>query len=66
LADELSRDCTISDPTWSLLATRHDEAALVEIPFVVGQYTMLSMFAGALGVELEAGHDPLPRPAITR
>jgi hypothetical protein len=32
----------------------------VELLFVVGQYTMLSMLANADGVEVEPGYDPLP------
>lgn len=49
-ADELGRECAISAGTWAVLAARYDEAALVEIPFVVGQYTMLSMVANGLNV----------------
>ena len=49
-ADELSRECTISEATWAQLAARYDPAALVEIPFVVGQYTMLSMVANGLNI----------------
>lgn len=61
-ADELHRDATISDATWPHLAARFPPGALVEIPLVVGQYTMLSMLANAAGVELEAGLDRLPTP----
>jgi hypothetical protein len=61
-ADELHRDATISDPTWVYLAARCPTGALVEIPLIVGQYTMLSMLANAAGVELEAGLERLPRP----
>ncbi len=46
-ADELHATSTVSDATWSTLAAHYDAAALVEILFVVGQYTMLSMFANA-------------------
>jgi alkylhydroperoxidase family enzyme len=61
-ADELQRGWTISDPTWRRLTERYDEGALVELCFVVGQYTMLSMLANAAGVEVEPGYDPLPAP----
>lgn len=61
-ADELQRDWTISDATWERLAERYDQARLVEIPFVVGQYTMLSMLANTTGVEVEPGYDALPAP----
>jgi 4-carboxymuconolactone decarboxylase len=46
-ADELGIDCDITEATWSVLARHYDPPALVEILFVVGQYTMLSMVANA-------------------
>jgi alkylhydroperoxidase family enzyme len=61
-ADELHASRTVSDATWARLAERYDEGALVELCFVVGQYTMLSMLANAAGVEVEPGYDPLPAP----
>jgi alkylhydroperoxidase family enzyme len=59
-ADQLNGTATVDDETWAVLAARYDEATLVEIPMIVGQYTMLSMLTNACGVELEPGHDPLP------
>jgi 4-carboxymuconolactone decarboxylase len=53
-ADELHSDTDVSDSTWSVLATHYDAAALVEILFVVGQYTMLSMVANAAGIQAES------------
>jgi alkylhydroperoxidase family enzyme len=49
-ADELHRDRDISDATWNALAAQYGPPALVEILFVVGQYTMLSMVANAAGL----------------
>jgi 4-carboxymuconolactone decarboxylase len=49
-ADELDADRDISDATWVVLGQAYDRAALVEILFVVGQYTMLSMMANAAGI----------------
>lgn len=49
-ADELVTDCDVTDPTWEVLARHYDPPALVEILFVVGQYTMLSMVANAAGL----------------
>jgi 4-carboxymuconolactone decarboxylase len=49
-ADELTTDHDITDATWAILARRYDQPALVEILFVVGQYTMLSMVANAAGL----------------
>jgi alkylhydroperoxidase family enzyme len=50
-ADELNTDITISDETWAILARHYEPPALVEIVFVVGQYTMLSMVANAAGLD---------------
>jgi alkylhydroperoxidase family enzyme len=59
-ADQLHAHQQIDDEVWKVLAAEYDEAQLVEIPFVVGQYTMLSMVANATGVVLEEEFDPLP------
>lgn len=59
-ADELITGFDLSDATWSTLRAHYSDAQLAEIPFVVGQYTMLSMFANGLGVALEPGYAPLP------
>jgi 4-carboxymuconolactone decarboxylase len=61
-ADELHTRCAVADDTWAVLADHYETPALVEIPFVVGQYTMLSMVANAAGVEPGPGFDPLPEP----
>jgi len=63
-ADQLHARQQIDDALWQRLDARFAPDQLVELPFVVGQYTMLSMVANMTGVELEPGHDPLPaRPA---
>jgi len=49
-ADELHTTTTIGAGTWSALTAHYDPAALVDIIFVVGQYTRLSMLANAAGV----------------
>jgi len=59
-ADELHEDQHIGDATWNRLRAQFSEAQLVEIPFVVGNYTMLSMVANATGVPLEADLPPFP------
>jgi 4-carboxymuconolactone decarboxylase len=59
-ADQLHTAQQIEDAVWKELAARFSEKQLVEIPFIVGQYTMLSMVANSTGVELEAGYDRLP------
>ena len=59
-ADELTTGFTVSNATWSTLAAHYDTPALVEILFVAGQYTMLSMVANAAGVGLPEGLAPVP------
>ena len=48
--DELATTCSITDATWVALARHFTAGELVEIPFVAGQYTMLSMVANALEI----------------
>jgi alkylhydroperoxidase family enzyme len=49
-ADDLHRSDDVTDGTWADLARSFDPPALVEILFVVGQYTMLSLVANAAGI----------------
>jgi alkylhydroperoxidase family enzyme len=66
-ADELtSPSFDLGDDTWAMLRAHYDDARLTEIPFVVGQYTMLSMFANSLGVVLEPDYEPLPVDGVRR
>ena len=60
VADELQAAYNAADETWDVLAARYDVSQLVEIIFVVGQYTMLSMVANCAGIEPELGLQPLP------
>jgi 4-carboxymuconolactone decarboxylase len=48
--DQLISGFDVSDDTWAVLAAEYDAPALVELLFVVGQYTMLSMVANAAGI----------------
>ena len=50
-ADELCATHDVAQETWEVLASYYDQPALVEIVFVVGQYTMLSMVANAAGID---------------
>jgi alkylhydroperoxidase family enzyme len=61
-ADELHEAAKISDETWSLLAETYEERALIEIPMVVGHYTMLAFVLNSLGVPLDEGLEPLAAP----
>ena len=59
-ADELHEGAKISDEVWGLLAETYDERALIEIPMVVGHYTMLAFALNSLGVAPDDGLEPLP------
>ena len=60
-ADELHASRFITDATWAELAERYDEAQLLEVIFVVGNYTLLAMYHNSVGVPLEPGLPSLPR-----
>lgn len=53
-ADQLHDDNRIDDPTWAGLAERFDEAQLIELCMVVGQYHLVAFTLNSLGVELES------------
>lgn len=59
-ADQLHAGCDIDEPTWSVLAAHFTEPQLVEVVYVVGQYTMLSMVANGLRVHVPDTFEPLP------
>lgn len=59
-ADELHESKNISDATWQELSASWNSGQLVEIGFVVGNYTMLSMIANSTQVPLEPDLPPLP------
>ena len=64
-ADELHQRQTLSEPTYQALCGEFDEAQLVELVFVVGNYTMLSMLANGTAVPLEARLPAMPRDDST-
>ena len=59
-ADDLHDEGSVGDATWAALSRDHDDAAMLEIVFVVGHYTMLSMVANSSGVRPEAHWRALP------
>ena len=59
-ADELHRNHSVADETFAKLRDELDAAQIVELTFVVGNYTMLSMVANATGVPLEARLPAMP------
>ncbi|MFD8543331.1 carboxymuconolactone decarboxylase family protein [Streptomyces sp. NPDC059649] len=62
-ADELHREARLSDATWQALSAHYDEADLVEITMLVGQYHMVAFLLNSAGTELDPGFDPAGFPA---
>ncbi len=60
--DELHQTGTITDGTWAQLAERYDTHQLLEVPFTVGQYHLVSFVLNSCRVPLDAGVDGLPVP----
>jgi 4-carboxymuconolactone decarboxylase len=58
--DELHADSFIRDATWQALATRFNTQQLLDFVFAVGQYKLVCMVLNSVGVQLEAGYEPLP------
>jgi AhpD family alkylhydroperoxidase len=59
-ADELHRDSVIADETWSRLQERYDERQLIEVPMLIGHYTLLAFTLNSLGVQREEGVPGMP------
>lgn len=59
-ADELHDGARISDETWAALAERWDEAQLIEVCMVVGQYHLVGFTLNSLGVQREEGVEGFP------
>lgn len=58
--DELCADAFISDPTWTSLSEEYTTHQLLDLVFLVGQYTTVSMALKTLGVQLEEGTAGFP------
>jgi len=54
-ADELHRDHFISDATWKALSGFLTEQQRMDLVFLVGQYTQVSMILNTFGVQLDEG-----------
>lgn len=52
-ADELHRDCVVSDETYEVLARHYDHARFLEIVMLAGNYHLVSYFVRSFGVALE-------------
>ncbi len=51
--DQLVGDHFIDAETWAALAARFDQTQLMDLVFVVGNYSMISMALNSFGVQLE-------------
>jgi 4-carboxymuconolactone decarboxylase len=58
--DKLHDEATISDSTWSELSREYDEAQLIEVTMLIGQYHIVAFALNSLGIELDDGLEPLP------
>jgi 4-carboxymuconolactone decarboxylase len=58
--DELHEGGAVSDTTWAELSGHLDEAQLIELPMLVGQYHTMAFVFHTLGVQPEKGSAPLP------
>lgn len=56
-ADQLHHDAVVCEATWQALASHYDEAALIEITVLVGQYHLVAFFLNSAGVRLEPGFE---------
>jgi hypothetical protein len=61
--DELYRDTTVSDRTWSAMSDRLDIGLLMSAVFTASTYRAISMSLNTLGVQLEPGNERFPQPS---
>jgi alkylhydroperoxidase family enzyme len=59
-ADELYRDSSISDPTWSALSAGLDTISVVNALISAAQYRQVAIALNAFGVQLEPGDERFP------
>ena len=55
--DELTGSSRVSDATYAALAAEFDERQRIELVFLIGTYSLLSMAFNTFGVELDPGLD---------
>ena len=55
LADELFRNSSVSDATWSTLEARYDLYHMVDAIMTVNEFTLLSMLFNSMGVQPDDG-----------
>lgn len=57
-ADQLTTRRTLDDDTWASLREHYDDAQLIELCMLVGNYAMIAGVLNALRVPLEDGQQP--------
>jgi alkylhydroperoxidase family enzyme len=57
VVDELCSDGTIGDSTWTALVAQYDSKQILDLLFLVGQYSMLAMVLSSARVERDDGLD---------
>jgi 4-carboxymuconolactone decarboxylase len=57
--EELHADAMIADPTWAALSNRWNEQQLIELPVLVGQFTVTCYLQNSLRMRLSEGNDGL-------
>jgi alkylhydroperoxidase family enzyme len=60
LADELYRDCIVSERTWTVLKQRYDDRMMIDATITAANYRMVSLALNLLGVQSNPGEEKLP------
>ena len=66
MVDELYRDATVSDATWTALTDRYDLVEAMSAVYTPSSYRATSMSLNAYGVQLEEGDEGFPSPSQAR
>jgi alkylhydroperoxidase family enzyme len=61
-AEELVNDRCMSDEGWGALAKRYTVEQMIEVVFLVGTYSMLSMATNSFGMPIDGSSGPQPVP----
>jgi 4-carboxymuconolactone decarboxylase len=56
--DELHDDSFVSDQTWDALRSHFVDQQLIELVFLIGQYSMIAMALNSLGIQIESDAAP--------
>lgn len=59
-ADELYRDSSLSDATWTTLSAHFDTTMMMNVIITAANYRMVSVALNALGVQLDPGDEKFP------